>query len=156
MKKPGDRSFWYNYYCHLHRSLDKIQKLCLYCYSSSTLSLSLSLSLSACVLTKLCQLIGAICFIFLTLWLYSDNDWLTSHNLITVRTYVFHMLGSYVNILCNWLILWQNTLYLQLGSSRIFLILQETIFQDKVLKSSSLSKKTSWKCKFIKTRQLAW
>ena len=29
-----------------------------------------------------------------------------------VRTYVFHMLGSYVTILCNWLILWQNILYL--------------------------------------------
>ena len=29
-----------------------------------------------------------------------------------VRTYVFHMLGSYVSILCNWLILWQNALYL--------------------------------------------
>ena len=29
-----------------------------------------------------------------------------------VRTYVFHMLESYVTILCNWLILWQNTLYL--------------------------------------------
>ena len=29
-----------------------------------------------------------------------------------IRTYVFHMLGSYVTILCNWLILWQNTLYL--------------------------------------------
>ena len=29
-----------------------------------------------------------------------------------VRTYVFHMLGSYVSILYNWLILWQNALYL--------------------------------------------
>ena len=29
-----------------------------------------------------------------------------------VRTYVFHMLGTYVTILYNWLILWQNTLYL--------------------------------------------
>ena len=73
-----------------------------------------------------------------------------------VRTYVFHMLGSYVFILCNWLILWQNTLYLQLGSSRMFLILQETRFQVQVLKSSRLSKKTSWKCKFIKARQLSW
>ena len=24
------RSFWYSYYCHLRRSLDKIQALCLY------------------------------------------------------------------------------------------------------------------------------
>ena len=37
----------------------------------------------------------------------------------------------------------------------MFLILKETRFQDQVLKSSSMSKKTSWKCKFIKARQLA-
>ena len=36
-----------------------------------------------------------------------------------VRTYVFHMLGTYVTILCNWLILWQNTLYLYLGRFRM-------------------------------------
>ena len=58
------------------------------------------------------------------------------------------------NILCNWLILWQNAFYLYLGRSMMFLILQKTRFQDQVLKSSSLSKKTSWKCKFIKAQQL--
>ena len=68
---------------------------------------------------------------------------------------MFHLLGTYVNILCNWLILWQNALYLYLSRSRMFLILQEIRFQDQVLKSSSLSKKTSWKYKFIKTWQLA-
>ena len=71
-----------------------------------------------------------------------------------VRTYVFHLLRTYVNILCNWLILWQNALYLYFGRFRMFLILQEARFQDQVLKTSSLSKKTSWKCKFIKARQL--
>ena len=71
-----------------------------------------------------------------------------------VRTYVFHLLRTYVNILCNWLILWQNALYLYFGRFRMFLILQEARFQDQVLKPSSLSKKTSWKCKFIKARQL--
>ena len=73
---------------------------------------------------------------------------------LVVRTYVFHLLGTYLNILCNWLILWQNALYLYLDRSRMFLMLQETGFQDQVLKSSSLSKKTSWKCKFIKAWQL--
>ena len=29
-----------------------------------------------------------------------------------VRTYVSHLLETYVTILCNWLIFWQNTLYL--------------------------------------------
>ena len=42
----------------------------------------------------------------------------------------------------------------------MFSILQETKFQDQVLKSSSLSKKQAEKCKFIKAwqlaRQLAW
>ena len=36
-----------------------------------------------------------------------------------VRTYMIHLLGTYVTILCNWLILWQNTLYLYLGRSSI-------------------------------------
>ena len=75
-------------------------------------------------------------------------------DIINVRTYVIHLLGTYVNILCNWLILWQNTLYLYLGRFIMFLILQETRFQDQVLKSSSLSKKQDEKCKFIKAQQL--
>ena len=29
-----------------------------------------------------------------------------------VRTYVIHLLGTYVTIICNWLILWKNALYL--------------------------------------------
>ena len=37
----------------------------------------------------------------------------------------------------------------------MFLILQEIVFQDQLLKSSSLSKKQAEKCKFIKARQLA-
>ena len=45
-----------------------------------------------------------------------------------VRTYVIHLLGIYVTSLCNWLILWQNALYLYLGRSRMCLILQETVF----------------------------
>ena len=40
-----------------------------------------------------------------------------------VRTYVIHFLGTYVIILCNCLILWQNSLYLYLGRSRMCLIL---------------------------------
>ena len=51
-----------------------------------------------------------------------------------VRTYVIHFLGTYVTILCNWLILWQNAFYLYLGRTRMYLILQETLFQDQVLK----------------------
>ena len=40
---------------------------------------------------------------------------------VFVRTYVFLMLRTYVMILCNWLILWQNALYLYLGRLRMCL-----------------------------------
>ena len=65
------------------------------------------------------------CYIFLVI----KSDILES-----VRTYVIHLLGIYVTILCNWLILWQNALYLYLGRSKMCLILQETLFQNQVLK----------------------
>ena len=51
------------------------------------------------------------------------------NHLNVVRTYVIHLLGIYVTILCNWLIFWQNALYLYLDRSRMCLILQETRFQ---------------------------
>ena len=38
-----------------------------------------------------------------------------------VRTYVFLMLRTYIMILCNWFILWQNTFYLYLGRLRMYL-----------------------------------
>ena len=41
-----------------------------------------------------------------------------THTDLCVRTYVFHLLGTYVTTLCNWLILCQNTLYLYLGRFR--------------------------------------
>ena len=48
-----------------------------------------------------------------------------------------------------------DKMHLYLGRSRMCSILQETMFQDLVLKSSSLSKKQAKKCKFIKARQLS-
>ena len=71
-----------------------------------------------------------------------------------VRTYVIHLLGTYVIILYNWLILWQNTLYLYLGRSGMCLILQETVFQDQVLKPCKSVQETIWKVPVIKARQL--
>ena len=58
-------------------------------------------------------------------------------------TYAIHLLGIYITILCNCLILWQNALYMYLGRSRICLILQETVFQDQVLKSYESVQETS-------------
>ena len=71
-----------------------------------------------------------------------------------IRTYVFHMLRTYVMILCNWLILWQNAFYLYLGRLRMYLNTSRNHVQDQVLKPSSLFNKSSKECKFIKTRQL--
>ena len=62
-----------------------------------------------------------------------------------VRIYVIHLLGTYVTTLYNWLILWQNALYLYFGRSRIFLILQETLFQDQVLKPCESIQEISWR-----------
>ena len=62
-----------------------------------------------------------------------------------VRTYVIHLFGTYVTILYNWLIRWQNTLYLYLGRSRMCLILQETMFQDQVLKTCKSIQDSSWR-----------
>ena len=68
------------------------------------------------------------------------TKWLSFSSLLeTVRTYVIHLLGTYVTILCNWLILWQNALYLYLGRSKMCLMLQEISFQVQVLKP----------CKFV-------
>ena len=80
---------------------------------------------------------------------------LTSFKPKFVRTYVSHLLGTYVTILCNWLILWQNALYLYLGRSRMCLILQETVFQDQLLKTCKSVQDSSWKVLFIKALQLA-
>ena len=48
-----------------------------------------------------------------------------------VRTYVFHMLRTYVIILCNWLILWQNALYLYLDRLRMFKYFKKPRFKIK-------------------------
>ena len=48
-----------------------------------------------------------------------------------VRTYVFHMLRTYVIILCNWLIIWQNALYLYLGRLRMFKYFKKPRFKIK-------------------------
>ena len=72
-----------------------------------------------------------------------------------VRAYVIYLLGTYVTILCNWLIFWQNALFLYLGRSRMYLILQETCFKIICWSHASLSNIQAEKCKFIKARQLA-
>ena len=71
-----------------------------------------------------------------------------------VRTYVFHMLRTYVMILCNWLIFWQNALYLYLGRLRMFKYFKKPRFKIKCWSLQVCSRKSSKECKFIKARQL--
>ena len=68
------------------------------------------------------------------LYFYKGHDEVKDGQPNYARTYVFHMLGIYVAILCNWLIFWQNAFYLYLGRSRMYLMLQEIRFQVQVLK----------------------
>ena len=72
-----------------------------------------------------------------------------------VRTYVFHLLRTYVILLCDWLILWKNALYLYLGRYRMCLILQETCCSSLVLKPWRLDQETSEEKLFIKAGQIA-
>ena len=73
-----------------------------------------------------------------------------------IRTYVFHLLRTYVILLYNWLIFRQNALYLYLGRSRMCLILQETCYSSLVLKPWKLDQETSEEKFFIKAKQIAW
>ena len=57
------------------------------------------------------------CPIYIQLYIIDEGSFV----ILIVRTYVFHMLRTYVMILCNWLILWQNAFYLYLGRLRMCL-----------------------------------
>ena len=69
--------------------------------------------------------------------------------------HVIHLLGTYATILCNWLIFWQNVLYLYLGRSSMCLILQETYCSSLILKSWRLDQEISEEKLLIKAGQIA-
>ena len=71
-----------------------------------------------------------------------------------VRTYVFHMLRTYVMILCYWLILWQNALYLYLGRLRMCLTTSRNHVSRSSVKAFKSVQEIKQECKFIKARQL--
>ena len=94
-------------------------------------------------------------FFFKKMYDIGGTFWSMSFMMLSVRTYVFHLLRTYVIFLCNWLILWQNTLYLYLGRSRMCLIFQETCCSSLVLKPWRLDQETSEEKLFIKAGQIA-
>ena len=71
-----------------------------------------------------------------------------------VRTYVFLMLRTYVMILCNWLIFWQNAFYLYLGRLRMWLNTSRNHVSRSSVEAFKSVQEIKQKCKFIKTRQL--
>ena len=71
-----------------------------------------------------------------------------------VRTYVFHMLRTYVMILCNWLILWRNTLYLYLGRLMMCLNTSRNHISRSSVEAFKSVQEIKQECKFIKARQL--
>ena len=73
---------------------------------------------------------------------------------INVRTYVFHMLRTYVMILYNWLIFWQNALYLYLGRFMMCLNTLRNYVSRSSVETFKSFQKSSKECKFIKTRHL--
>ena len=71
-----------------------------------------------------------------------------------VRTYVFHMLRTYVMILCNWLLFWQSALYLYMGRLRICLNTSRNHISKLSVKAFKSIQEIKQECKFIKARQL--
>ena len=104
-----------------------------------------------------CFLLIYVCCFFLLCWFVFFFVISTSFFLgnISVRIYVAHLLRTYVILLCNWLILWQNALYLYLGRSMICLILEETCCSSLALKPWRLDQETSEEKLFIKAGQIA-
>ena len=74
--------------------------------------------------------------------------------IISVRTYVFHMLRTYIMILFNWLIFWQNALYLYLGRLKMCLNTSKNHVSRSSVKAFKFVQEIKEECKFIKARQL--
>ena len=66
----------------------------------------------------------------------------------------FSCYRTYVTILCNWLILWQNALYLYLGRLRMCLTTSRNHVSKSSVEAFKSVQEIKQECKFIKVRQL--
>ena len=66
----------------------------------------------------------------------------------------FSCYRTYVMILCNWLILWQNALYLYLGGLRMCLTTSRNHVSRSSVEAFKFVQKIKQECKFIKAQQL--
>ena len=66
----------------------------------------------------------------------------------------FSCYRTYVMILCNWLIFWQNAFYLYLGRLRMCLNTSRNLVSRSSVEVFKSVQEIKQECKFIKTRQL--
>ena len=66
----------------------------------------------------------------------------------------FSCYRTYVMILCNWLILWQNAFYLHLGRPRMCLNTSRNHVSRSSVEAFKYVQEIKQECKFIKARQL--
>ena len=66
----------------------------------------------------------------------------------------FSCFRTYVMILCNWLILWQNALYLYLGKFRMCLNTSRNHVSRSSVETFKSVQEIKQECKIIKARQL--
>ena len=66
----------------------------------------------------------------------------------------FSCYRTYVMILCNWLILWQNVLYLYLGKLKMCLTTSRNHVSRSSVEALKSVQEIKQECKFIKARQL--
>ena len=66
----------------------------------------------------------------------------------------FSCYRTYLMIFCNWLIFWQNALYLYLGRLRMCLTISRNHISKSSVEAFKFVQEIKQGCKFIKTRQL--
>ena len=66
----------------------------------------------------------------------------------------FSCYRTYVMILCNWLVIWQNAFYLYLGRLRMCLNTSRNLVSRSSVEAFKSVQKIKQECKFIKARQL--
>ena len=66
----------------------------------------------------------------------------------------FSCYRTYLMIFCNWLIFWQNALYLYLGRLRMCLTISRNHISKSSVEAFKFVQEIKQWCKFIKTRQL--
>ena len=87
-------------------------------------------------------------------WAFLHTISLTTLTRILLGHMCFSCYRTYVMILCNWLIFWQNAFYLYLGRIRMYLTTSRNHVSRSSVETFQSVQEIKQECKFIKTRQL--